>query len=137
MKITNNAFNDINNGSYSIIYGVVFGIIVTILFSMISALLLQYSIISTSSMKIVSIINLFIGGFFCGYITAKKNKHNGMYIGMLSGIFLLFFVISLGLLFQTVSFGLINLSLFLVKFFGLALMGSIAGIIGVNTINNR
>ena len=55
-----------------------------------------------------------------------------MFTGILVGIGILVVEVVLGSLFQTISFAMVDISLFLIECFGLMLFGAIGGIIGIN-----
>lgn len=131
-KINNDSFIEVTSVFNTLIKGTLVGIISIILFSALSSIMVGYSLISTSSIKLISIITLFIGGLFGAYITARKYGYNGMILGIVTGLSILFVIVMAGVLFQTVSFEIIDFSLFFVKLFDLMLAGAIGGIIGIN-----
>ncbi len=131
-KINNDGFTEITGIFNPLIKGTLVGVISIILLSVLFAVMVGYSLISTSAIKLISIITLFVGSLLGAYVTAKKHGCNGMFLGIITGLFILFLVIVAGLLFQTISFCVIDFSLFFVKLFGLMLAGAIGGIIGIN-----
>lgn len=133
LKINNDEFVEIkNNWGLQIFKGAVIGVISVIIISFLPALLIKYSVFSTSNIKIFSNLALFIGCLIGACFSALIYGKNGMFVGVLTGLLILLFIILTGLSFQTISFEMIDLSLFLVKLFGLMLFGAIGGIIGIN-----
>ena len=133
LKINNDEFIEIkNNWGLQVLKGAVIGSVFIVIISFLAALLIKCSVFSTSNIKVFSNITLFIGCLIGSCFSALIHGKNGMFVGVLTGLLILLFIILTGLLFQTISFEMIDLSLFLVKLFGLMLFGAIGGIIGIN-----
>lgn len=133
LKINNDEFIEIkNNCGLQVLKGAVIGSVFIVIISFLPALLIKCSVFSTSNIKVFSNITLFIGCLIGSCFSALIHGKNGMFVGVLTGLLILLFIILTGLLFQTISFEMIDLSLFLVKLFGLMLFGAIGGIIGIN-----
>ena len=125
-------FIEVINPTKIIIVGTLIGLISVFLVSLLCAALIVYNLLPIFGLKWVSIIILFVSNFIGAYKAAKIYKKNGMIVGMIVGISVLLIIILSGLLLQTISFEVVDLSLLLVKLFGLLLFGAIGGILGIN-----
>ncbi len=86
--------------------------------------------------KVVSVLSsaaLCAGAYAGGFISAKKRRRNGLFMGILCGLFMFFIILVVSTFFiQTISGFSPSLKLILTLLFG-----AIGGIVGVNSKNNR
>lgn len=86
--------------------------------------------------KVVSVLSsaaLCAGAYAGGFISAKKRRKNGLFMGVLCGLFMFFIILVVSTFFiQTISGFSPSLKLILTLLFG-----AIGGIVGVNSKNNR
>lgn len=86
--------------------------------------------------KVVSVLSsaaLCAGAYAGGFISAKKRRRNGLFMGVLCGLFMFFIILVVSTFFiQTISGFSPSLKLILTLLFG-----AIGGIVGVNSKNNR
>ncbi|MBP0979871.1 MAG: TIGR04086 family membrane protein [Oscillospiraceae bacterium] len=132
LKVDDNGFVQVVGLTTPIIKGTLIGILVGFIISLIPAVLINGALMSTSGVKFVSTVVLFITGFVSAWFSAIFYGKNGMITGIITGLVILAVIFLTGLLFQTVSFEMIDLSLFLIKLFGLMLFGAVGGIFGIN-----
>lgn len=132
LNIKDNAFVDEESSISAILKGLILSAISVLILSFVPALLLNFQIINNSQVSVFVILALFISSLIGGFKSAVSYGKNGMFIGILVGIGILIIEIVLGSVFQTISFEMVDVSLFLIKCFGLMLFGAIGGIIGIN-----
>lgn len=86
--------------------------------------------------KVISVLSsaaLCAGAYAGGFISAKKRRRNGLFMGVLCGLFMFFIILVVSTFFiQTISGFSPSLKLILTLLFG-----AIGGIVGVNSKNNR
>ncbi len=129
----NQGFTRVSGWFSSVVVGVVVGFLFALVASVVPAFLMAHDLLSTSHIGVMSIVILAVGSMIGAYIAAVRHGCNGMVIGIFVGLFDLLLVVFLGVMFCTVSFDIIDISLFFVKFFSLVLFGAIGGIFGINT----
>lgn len=86
--------------------------------------------------KVVSVLSgaaLCIGAYAGGYVSAKKRKRNGLFMGVLCGLFMFLVILIIGTFFVHTISG-ISPSLKLVL---TVICGSVGGIVGVNSKKGR
>lgn len=132
LKVNDNGFVQMTGLTVPVVKGVVIALLLIIIISLFPAVLIKSSIISTTGLKVISIAILFVAGFIGAIVSSISYGKNGMIIGIVTNLAILAIVFLMGLLFQTVSFEMIDLSVFLIKLFGLMLFGAIGGILGIN-----
>lgn len=86
--------------------------------------------------KVVSVLSsaaLCIGAYAGGFISAKKRRKNGLFMGVLCGLFMFFAVLIISTFFvQTITGFSPSVKLVLTLLFG-----AVGGIVGVNSKSNR
>lgn len=86
--------------------------------------------------KIVSVLSsaaLCVGAYAGGFISAKRRRKNGLFMGVLCGLFMFFVILIISTFFvQTISGFSPSLKLILTLVFG-----AVGGIVGVNSKNSR
>lgn len=78
-------------------------------------------------------IALCVGAYFGGFISAKKRRRNGLFMGILCGLFMFLVILIIGSFFLKAITGL-SPSL---KFTLTLVCGGIGGIVGVNSKHSR
>ena len=131
-KAKSNDFTNISSLTTQIMLGVVVGIVSVLIFAIGSAFLVEHFVISTFFVSLLASLTLFFGALVGGYKAARGYGKNGMFVGMIVGIIFLPIVILTGILFETFSFEVFDLSLLFTKIFGLMLFGAVGGILGIN-----
>lgn len=120
------------NLSRQLITGVLAGLISTFLICVLLSVMIANLWLSTQSIGWLTCISMAIGGLVGGFVAGKLSKQKGMLIGMLVGIIIMCVYFILGLLFDRVSFALIDISQSMLKLIELMLAGAIGGITGIN-----
>ncbi len=84
-------------------------------------------------MSAMSVFALCVGAFSGAYIASRKHRHNGMIIGILTGVIIYSLILIVGIIFakSSVNFGLFS------KLVITLICGAIGGIIGVNSRQKR
>lgn len=132
LKTKDNGFINEESLIGAILKGLILSTVSVLAFSFVPALLMNVDIINSRQVNIFAIVVLFMSSLIGGFKAAVNYGKNGMFTGILVGIGILVVEVVLGSLFQTISFAMVDISLFLIKCFGLMLFGAIGGIIGIN-----
>lgn len=132
LKVKNNRLKEESNYFIPILTGTLLGIFTIVIFSVIFAFVMRYTGLETLNIKVISILILILGGLVGAYRSAVKYGRNGMFLGLITGSIILLVIVLIGLVCQTISFEMVDLSLFLIKLFSLMLSGAIGGILGIN-----
>ena len=128
-RFTNVRLSVLTNTAFSALSG----------FAIIIVCILAFAFIITKidvTDKVVSVLSsaaLCAGAYAGGFISAKKRRKNGLFMGVLCGLFMFFIILIVSTFFiQTISGFSPSLKLILTLIFG-----AIGGIVGVNSKNNR
>jgi putative membrane protein (TIGR04086 family) len=121
-----------SNLSKQLIISVLAGLISTFIVCIFLSVVIANLWLSTQSIEWLTCIAMALGGLVGGFVAGKLSKQKGMLIGMLVGVIMMCVYFTLGLFFDKVSFGLIDISQLVVKFLQLILAGAIGGITGIN-----
>lgn len=128
-KFANGRLSVLTNTAFSALSG----------FAIIIVCILAFAFIITKidvTDKVVSVLSsaaLCAGAYAGGFISAKKRRKNGLFMGVLCGLFMFFIILVVSTFFiQTISGFSPSLKLILTLLFG-----AIGGIVGVNSKNNR
>ncbi len=128
-RFTNGRLSVLTNTAFSALSG----------FAIIIVCILAFAFIITKidvTDKVVSVLSsaaLCAGAYAGGFISAKKRRKNGLFMGVLCGLFMFFIILIVSTFFiQTISGFSPSLKLILTLIFG-----AIGGIVGVNSKNNR
>ena len=128
-KFANGRLSVLTNTAFSALSG----------FAIIIVCILAFAFIITKidvTDKVVSVLSsaaLCAGAYAGGFISAKKRRKNGLFMGVLCGLFMFFIILIISTFFiQTISGFSPSLKLILTLLFG-----AIGGIVGVNSKNNR
>lgn len=128
-RFTNNRISVLTNTAFSALSG----------FAVIIIFILAFAFIATKidvTDKIISVISsaaLCAGAYAGGFISAKKRRKNGLFMGILCGLFMFFIIIIISTFFvRTISGFSPSLKLILTLIFG-----AVGGIVGVNSKNSR
>lgn len=134
MKKENTRYLDSGLTSFSrpVLVGALWGLIGVLVTSILASVMVTNSWLSTQSIGSITFFAMAIGGLLGGFIAGKLMGQKGMLIGILVGIIMVCVDFILGLLFQRVSFGLIDISRFMINLLELMLTGAIGGIAGIN-----
>lgn len=106
---------------------------------MIFVCLLGFSVIITkinapdALVTVLSTIALCIGGYCGGYMSARKRRKNGLFMGVISGIVIFMIIVIIGTIFANTALSLSAGG----KLILTMICGAVGGIIGVNTKHKR
>ena len=108
-------------------------ILIVLVIILIFAYILTKTDLPDSVISVVTAAALCIGAYAGGYIGAKKNRRNGLIVGVLCGAFIFIVLFIFSLIFASSAEGLSGGA----KLFLVMLCGSVGGIVGVNSKNKR
>lgn len=86
--------------------------------------------------KVISVLSgiaLCIGAYFGGFVSAKKRRKNGLFMGVLCGLFMFLIIVVIGSLFVRSVSGFSPT----VKMILTLVCGAIGGVVGVNSKSRR
>lgn len=86
--------------------------------------------------KVISMMSgvaLCVGAYVGGFVSAKKRRKNGLFMGVLCGLFMFLIILIVGSFFLKTVFGLSPT----LKFIMTLICGGIGGIVGVNSKHSR
>lgn len=83
--------------------------------------------------SVLATIALGIGGYFGGYLCARKRHKNGMMLGVICGIIIFMVILLIGAVFAKAALGLGSAG----KLMLTMICGAVGGVVGVNTKKHR
>ncbi len=122
-----------DSGWYCIVLSVVFGIATILICLMGFAFILSRINAPAALVSVLATAALGIGGYFGGYMCARKRHKNGMLMGVLCGVAIFMVVLIIGTVFAKAALGISSAG----KLFLTMLCGAVGGIVGVNTKKHR
>lgn len=83
--------------------------------------------------SVMATVSLCIGGYFGGYLCAKKKRRNGLLQGVICGVVIFMVILVIGSVFAKAALGISAGGKLLLTM----LFGAIGGVVGVNTKKRR
>lgn len=122
-----------DSGLYCLALSAVFGIGVILVCLMGFAFVLSRINAPAVLVSILATIALGIGGYFGGYLCARKRHKNGMLLGVICGVIIFMIILIIGAVFAKAALGLSTAG----KLILTMLCGAVGGVVGVNTKKHR
>lgn len=116
-----------------IIIGLIVGSVVTAVVLLIMAFVLTLWDFSPAAAAPMSSVAVAIGSFVAGNLAARLYRRRGLFLGLLTGLFLFMIITLISLAVNSSGFSLYTV----IRFFIVVLSSVIGGIMGVNTGNRK
>lgn len=128
-----NKRSHLNNGAICLVASALLGIGVILICLMGFAMILSRLNASGIVLSVLATVSLCIGGYFGGYVCARKKRRNGLLQGVICGMIIFMIILFFGALFAKAALGISTGGKLLLTM----LFSGIGGIVGVNTKKRR